>query len=77
MLKITSFQVEHLSEGCVTDCGRPAFSWYAECDRNDNEITEAVLQVGEWKISVSERIAEHSRPAILAGISTPFSWYIL
>ena len=49
MLKITSFQVEHLSEGCVTDRERPAFSWYAESDRNDNEITEAVLQVNDWK----------------------------
>ena len=50
MLKITSFQVEHLAKGCVTDRERPAFSWYAESDRNDNEIVEAVLKVGEWKI---------------------------
>ena len=50
MVKITSFQVEHLAEGCVTDRERPAFSWYAESDRNDNEIVEAVLKVGEWKI---------------------------
>ncbi len=66
MLKVTSFQVEHLSEGCVTDRERPAFSWYAESDRNDNEITEAYLQVGEWKIKTRRQSGiPYSGPALL------------
>ena len=49
MLKITSLQVEHLPEGCITDLEKPVFSWFAESDRNDNMIREADLEVGEWK----------------------------
>ena len=55
MLKITSLQVEHMTEGCVTDRERPTFSWYAESDLGDNQITEAVLQVGDWKIRTKKQ----------------------
>lgn len=66
MVKITSFQVEHLSEGCVTDRERPAFSWYAESNRNDNEITEALLTVGEWKIKTRRQSGiPYNGPALL------------
>ena len=34
------------------------------------------VHVGERNISVSDRIAEHSRPAIFGSISTLCSWYI-
>ncbi|MBQ6384770.1 MAG: family 78 glycoside hydrolase catalytic domain [Lachnospiraceae bacterium] len=50
MLKIKSFQVEHMERGCVTDNPRPGFSWYAESDREDNEIREALLTVGDWSV---------------------------
>ena len=49
MLRISSLQVEHLPEGCVTDKRHPVFSWFAESDRNDNAVSAAILQAGDWE----------------------------
>ena len=65
MLKIASFQVEHMSAGCVTDEAQPRFSWYAESDRGDNEITDAVLTVGNWQSRRREQsVVRYSGPAL-------------
>ena len=59
-------------------CGAPV---EAPADTNKAELTAleqqlAPVQVGDLNISVSEMIAERRSPAMLTGISIPFSTYM-
>ena len=48
MLRIRSFTVQNLEEGCVTDSANPAFSWELESTAKDVKQTCAELIVGDW-----------------------------
>lgn len=43
MLEITRLTVEHLTQGCVTDCPAPRIGFAVQSDRNDAELTDAIL----------------------------------
>ncbi len=55
-MKITSFTVEHLKEGCVTDSDRPRFSFAVSSPRRGASLARAVLTVGDWKTETTEQI---------------------
>ena len=43
MLEITRLTVEHLAQGCVTDCPAPRIGFAVQSDRNDAELTDAIF----------------------------------
>ena len=49
MLTITSFTVENVKDGCVTDVKTPHFKWTLSSDRNDVTIKEAGISVNGWR----------------------------
>lgn len=49
MLTVDKFQVENLSEGCVTDNQNPVFSFTLKSDRNNAKLKKAELFVNGWK----------------------------
>lgn len=55
-MKITSFTVEHLAEGCVTDCDAPRFSFAVSSPRRGARLACAVLEVGDWRTETEEQI---------------------
>lgn len=71
MLEITSFKVENLGKGCVTDEGTPRFSWSVKCDKNDIKIKEAILTVNGWKTDAMAQIGISYAGATLS----PFTEY--
>ena len=54
MLEITRLTVEHLAQGCVTDCPAPRIGFAVQSDRNDAELTDAILQVGDWNVHLPQ-----------------------
>ena len=73
MLEITRLTVEHLAQGCVTDCPAPRIGFAVQSDRNDAELTDAILQVGEWNVHLprdGQTGTAYKGPALL-----PFTTY--
>lgn len=57
MLNITRFTVENLAQGCVTDVGRPRFSFALDSSREGASLKRAVLRVGDWEGELDGQIA--------------------
>ena len=57
MIKISKLTVENLAEGCVTDNASPRFSFALSSDDNDVSLAEAVISVGDWRVTTTEQIA--------------------
>lgn len=53
MLRIRSFTVQNLEEGCVTDSSNPAFWWELESTGKDVKQTCAELTVGDWTVKLA------------------------
>ena len=73
MLEITRLTVEHLAQGCVTDCPAPRIGFAVQSDRNDAELTDAILQVGDWNVHLpqdGQTGTAYKGPALL-----PFTTY--
>lgn len=73
MLEITRLTVEHLTQGCVTDCPAPRIGFAVQSDRNDAELTDAILQVGDWNAHLpqdGQTGTAYKGPALL-----PFTTY--
>jgi len=71
MFEITRLTVEHLAAGCVTDCSTPRIGFSLSSDRQDAQLADAELTVGDWSAHVtSGQSAAYVGPALL-----PFTTY--
>ena len=71
MLRIRSFTVQNLEEGCVTDSSSPAFSWELESSEKDVWQTCAELIVGDW----TTKLAGENRWVYRGAGLRPFTRY--
>jgi len=58
MFRIKRFACEHMTQGCVTDSARPAFSFAVESDRNGAELASARLSINGWETESPSQIAQ-------------------
>ncbi len=71
MLEISSFKIENMESGYVTDETNPRFSWSVSSERNETEIKKAVLAVNGWSVTTLEQAATaYAGPTL-----KPFSKY--
>lgn len=57
MLTISSFTLEGLAAGCVTDAATPRFDFQLESDGQNVTLQQATLTVGDWQTTTQAQIA--------------------
>ena len=53
MLEITDIQIEHLSDGCITD-RRPNIRFSLASDRAGEALHKATISCGGWQIETKD-----------------------
>ena len=72
MVCVEQFTCENAEKHVYTDNPNPRFSFALKSDKNETELKEAVLSVGDWSITTREQIGlVYSGPAL-----KPFSRYV-
>lgn len=71
-MKITSFKIENLASGCVTDNTQPCFTYTVASDVNGTEVKVATLSLNGWQADVKDAPLAYYTGEALA----PFTAYV-
>ena len=65
MLTVSTFTVENLSKGCITDCTAPVFSFALTSNENAVRLQKAIIICNGWMKETDEQVGiKYDGPAL-------------